>query len=123
MKYQPRLQSSEDRESYPLQGNYPEYSRDMFFLSRIAKSLVEIIPENYSKLSNSFINVYIDFEKGRYEIFDFVPDMLLQERIILIPVTLEEFFSHLSNPYDLYLNMKLYFDNVARTRQHLVHAQ
>ena len=91
----------------------------MFFLSRIAKSLTYIIPENYSRFSNTFINVYVDFERGRYEIFDFVPAMLLQDRIILIPITLEEFFSHLNNPYDLYLNMKLYFDNVIRTRQYI----
>lgn len=102
----------------------------MFFLKTLSKSVVEICNERekfYSK-----VHIYVDFTTGRYYVMFYSSDVkqgmtdINKERDIFATYTYENDLDKVTgDPYDLYLSLKLKYDNTLRAKQYreLIQAQ
>lgn len=108
MKNLQLLQSHEDRYSYPLENKYPKYSLDMYTLLQFSKGIFEILGENYNDY-DEYCYIHVDFSEGYYRVYDEGRESVLP-RQLLKKIDLEYFFN-LSTAYDLYLHLKLLYDN------------
>lgn len=105
------IESVENRESYPEKGNYQEYSRDMYFLKRVVKSIREIAKEiNTEQL---YYHLIIDFVTGTYKEGNFLERQSnIAARTISLVLSVDKLIKE--DNYFWYNSLKLSYDNELR---------
>lgn len=105
------IESVENRESYPEKGNYQEYSRDMYFLKRVVKSIREIAKEiNTEQL---YYHLIIDFVTGTYMEGNFLERQSnIAARTISLVLSVDKLIKE--DNYFWYNSLKLSYDNELR---------
>lgn len=109
------IESVENRESYPEKGNYQEYSRDMYFLKRVVKSIREIAKEiNTEQL---YYHLIIDFVTGTYMEGNFLERQSnIAARTISLVLSVDKLVKE--DNYFWYYSLKLSYDNELRLEKY-----